>query len=304
MAGLSGQPFGGLGFGGHAVILGCDTQLLRRWNYGAAVALVARSGTFLDRWGTDFYPDVSPGTEAWLLLEGGTDAASGLIGHGFVTSEPYQAAARADAAPAGWFFALALDSLLPLGEQIRPGILAGALPNDLRTRVKGASLVTLPPSSVPVLRRLWRDHGPSTADPAGVAGGTIPPEAVSTMQVNRYERDADARRACLAFHGTSCAACGFSFESAYGAAGTGVMGVHHLAPPSMLNGPYQLDPIADLVPLCHNCHAVAHSASPPLTVTELRSIISGAGHMKGEVVTDVALRAQEDARRILDGGQM
>ena len=287
-----------------AVILRCDADTLRRWNYRAAVAQVSGSGTFLDRWHTGFRPDVSPGTEAWLLLEGSNDAASGLIGHGFVTSEPYQAAAGVEAVSLGWFFALALDSLLPLGEQIRPGILGGALPNGLRASLKDPSVVTLPPSSVPVLRRLWRDHGPSTADPAQVAGGTFPPDAVSTLQVNRYERDADARRACLAFHGTSCASCGFSFESVYGGAGTGVMGVHHLAPPAMLDGPYQLDPVADLVPLCHNCHAVAHSTSPPLTVTELRSIISAAGHVKGEVVTDVALRAQEDARRILEGGQM
>lgn len=287
-----------------AVILGCDASTLRRWNYRAVVAQVTGSGTFLDRWHTGFAPDVSPGTEAWLLLEGSNDAASGLIGHGFVASEPYQAAASADAGPTDWFFALALDSLLPLGEQIRPGVLGEAFPGDLWAKATDASVVALPPSSVPLLRRLWREHGPSTADPAEVAGGTFPPEAVSTVQVNRYERDPDARRACLAFHGTRCAACGFSFESTYSGAGAGVMGVHHLAPPAMLDSPYQLDPIADLIPLCHNCHAVAHSASPALTVTELGSIISAAGHVRGEVVTDVALRAQEDARRILEGGQM
>jgi 5-methylcytosine-specific restriction protein A len=135
-------------------------------------------------------------------------------------------------------------------------------------------------------------------------GGTFPPDAVSTVHVNRYERDPDARRACLAFHGTSCASCGFSFEAAYGGAGSGVMGVHHLTPPALLDDSYQLDPIADLIPLCHNCHAVAHTTSPPLTITELRRISSAAGHLNGEVVQDLALRAQEDAQRILDGGQM
>lgn len=287
-----------------AVILGCDAGLLRRWNYRAAVAQVAASGTFLDRWSVRFHPGVGPGTEAWFLLAGSNDAASGLIGHGFVTSEPYQAPADGDDDATDWFFAVALDSLLPLGEQIRAGILCEALPSDLWDTAKGPSPVTLPPSSVAVLRRLWRDLGPSTTDPVEVPGGTFPPEDVSTIQVNRYERDPDAQRACLAFHGTSCAACRFSFESAYGAAGTGVMGVHHLVPPAVLDSPYQLDPVADLVPLCHNCHAMAHSASPPLTVTELRSIISAAGHVRGEVVTEVALQAQRDARRILGGGQM
>lgn len=278
--------------------------MLRRWNYRATVEHVAESGRALKRWRVGSCPVVGPETEAWLLLEGGTDAASGLIGHGFVTSQPYQVPADADPDATDWFFAVALDSLLPLGEQIRPGILGQALPCDLWDQAGDSSVVTLPPSCVPALRRLWRDNGPSTAHPAGVPGGTFPPEDVSTVQVNRYERDPDARRACLAFHGTSCAACGFSFESTYGVAGTGVMGVHHLVPPAVLDGPYQLDPIADLVPLCHNCHAMAHSASPPLTVTELRSIIAAAGHVRGEVVTDVALQAQKDARRILGGGQM
>jgi 5-methylcytosine-specific restriction protein A len=31
--------------------------------------------------------------------------------------------------------------------------------------------------------------------------------------------------------------------------------------------------------------------------------MSAAGHVRGEVVTDLALQAQEDARRILGGGK-
>ena len=288
-----------------AVILGCDADVLRRWNYRAVVEKVAGSGMFLDRWRTDGYPGVvGPGSEAWLLVGGSTEAASGLIGHGFVTSQPYQIAAPADPGPARWFFWVAWDSLLPFGEQVRPGILGEALPDDLALKADVPSLVTVPPSSVPVLRRLWRAHAWSTGNPLEVAGGALPPETLSTVHVNRYERDPDARLACTAFHGTQCAACGFSFESTYGVAGTGAIGVHHVVPPEMLDNTYQLDPIADLVPLCHNCHAMAHSATPPLTVGELRSIMSAAGHLKGEVVTEVALQAQADARRILDGGPM
>ncbi|MFP5312246.1 MAG: restriction endonuclease, partial [Actinomycetes bacterium] len=144
--------------------------------------------------------------------------------------------------------------------------------------------------------------GPTTPDPARVPGGTLAPGSVSDIQVNRCERDPDARRACLAFHGTSCAGCGFSFEAAYGEAVAGMVAVHHVVPPGVLDSAYQLDPVADLIPLCHNCHAVVHAASPAHTVAELRSFLAAAGHVKGEVVTDVALQAQEDARRILDGG--
>jgi 5-methylcytosine-specific restriction enzyme A len=276
---------------------------LRRWDYGAVVAQVAQSGRFLDRWPIGFCPDIVPGSEAWLLLQGSNDAGTGLIGHGWLTSEPYQAAAGADSDGTDWFIGVAFDSLLPLGEQIRPGTLREAFPGDPWDIASGPALVTLPPSSGPVLQRLWREYGPTTADPAEVVGGTYPAGAVSHIQVNRFERDPDARRACLAFHGTSCAACGFSFESAYGEAGTGAAAVHHVVPPAMLGSGYQLDPIADLIPLCHNCHAVAHGVNPALTVSELRGIIMAAGHFRGEVVSDLALQAQEDARRILGGGQ-
>ncbi|MFC0457655.1 restriction endonuclease [Arthrobacter liuii] len=276
---------------------------MRRWDYRAAVEHVAESGTVFERWRLGFCADIRPGTEAWVLLQGGNDIGSGLIGHGFVASEPYQAAAEADPDATDWFIAVAFDALLPLGEHLRPSTLGHAIPGIRWAGATGPSLVAMPPSSEPVLRRLWRDYGPTTADPAEVAAGTLPPGAVSNVQVNRYERDPDARRACLAFHGTSCAACGFSFESTYGGSGAGAVAVHHVVPPAMLDSAYQLDPIADLIPLCHNCHAVAHGVTQPRSVSELRSIISAFGHMRGEVLSDLALQAQDDARRILEGGQ-
>lgn len=72
----------------------------------------------------------------------------------------------------------------------------------------------------------------------------------------------------------------------------------------MLGDGYQLDPVADLVPLYPNCHAMAHRGiASPRTVTELRDILSASGHMAGEVVGESALEAQKDARRILEGRQ-
>ena len=286
-----------------AVILGCDAGRLARWDFRAVVERVKECGTAVERWGLNERPDAGPGTEAWLLLQGANEAGSGLVGHGLVASEPCRL-------PGGvpgtgeWSITVAFDALLPLGDQIRPGVLVDALPVDHWPEAGGPSLVALPPSYEPALRRLWRDCGPTTPGPQEVAGGTLPPDAVSTIQVSRYERDPDARRICLAFHGTSCAACGFSFESAYGGPATEAVAVHHVVPPERLGAGYQLDPVADLVPLCPNCHAIAHSVSPPRTVSELRSIISAAGHaMRGEVVTAPALQAQEDARRIMEGGR-
>jgi len=285
-----------------AVILALDPDGLHRRDYRAVVEHVAESGRFVDRWSLAARPGIGPGTDAWLMLCGSSEPGTGLIGHGLVVSEPYQVPAAGNSGDPDWFVTVVFDALLPVGDQIGLRALGSALPGGLPTGAAGRSLVTVPSSSEPALRRLWRDHGPATTEPTELSGGTFPPDAVRHVQVNRYERDPDARRICLAFHGTSCAACGFSFEATYGEAGTAMIAVHHLVPPELLGNGYQLDPVADLVPLCRNCHAVAHSEDPPRTVSELRTMVSAAGHVKGHVVSTPELQAQADARRILEGG--
>ncbi|MGF9646363.1 HNH endonuclease [Pseudarthrobacter oxydans] len=287
-----------------AVILGWNFNRRNGWDYRAAVEQVAESGRSLQRWSAGDNRNILTGTEAWLLLQGGSDACAGLIGHGVVFSEPYESVPSGDADAPGCYVSVVFDALLPLGEQIRPAALSAAVPAIPWDDAQRCSSLAVPPGAEPDLRQLWRDYGPSADEPMQLVAGTYPPHAVSTVGVNRYERNPDARRVCLAFHGTSCAACGFSFEASYGDIGTGFIEVHHVVPPVMLGDGYQLDPVADLVPLCPNCHAMAHrGVASPRTVSELRSIISAAGHMTGEVVSELALEAQADARRILEGRQ-
>jgi 5-methylcytosine-specific restriction protein A len=285
-----------------AVILVWNPKEANRWDYRAAVGQAAESGRFLRRWSVDQAPNVRGGTEAWLFATAGSDAGTGLIGHGTVMSEPYQAVDGDEGAPS-WHVSVAFDALLPLGEQVRADTLRSAVPGIRWGDAIGGTTILVPPEAEPGLRRLWRDVGPVPAGSAEVVPGTYPPDAVSTISVNRYERNNDARRVCLAFHGTSCAVCGFSFEASYGHAGTEAIDVHHVVPPGMLGNGYQLDPVADLIPLCPNCHAMAHhGVSQPRTVSELRSIIAVSGHFRGEVVSSLALEAQADARRILESG--
>lgn len=130
------------------------------------------------------------------------------------------------------------------------------------------------------------------------------------MGINRYEHDPDAVRQCVSFHGTSCAACGLSMDRIYGPAGAAFVQVHHIVPPSAITPGYALDPVADLVPLCPNCHAVAHLGIPdPYTPGELRRMLAaaggpvpGGGPITGSVATDRELEAREDAARLRDNG--
>ena len=196
---------------------------------------------------------------------------------------------------------VAFDSLLPPGEQIAVDDSHGGVPGVPWDGVCGSGS-TVEPSEEATIRALWRRFRASARRriPPEPAPGTYPQDAVTRVEVNRYEQDPDARRACIAHHGTSCAACGFSFEQKYGEIGKDFIPVHHLVPVSQLGSGYELDPISDLIPLCANCHAMAHQGvGTPRTVAELRRIIGDAGFLRGSTVTDEQLEAQRQARELL-----
>ncbi|MNY33408.1 HNH endonuclease [compost metagenome] len=86
------------------------------------------------------------------------------------------------------------------------------------------------------------------------------------------ERNPFARQKCLLHHGTACLVCGFSGEAVFGAAGRDLIHVHHLVEMASRNGPYKVDPAKDLVPLCPNCHSMAHRRNPAFTIPELRQM--------------------------------
>ena len=307
-----------------AIILVWNPDEWNDWTYPAVLEEVAETGRFLIDWevgtvGGELGNDgaagngnvggeadfATCGAEVWLVLQG--LHGRGLIGHGVIVSERpaprLQPPETASAAPAGspLYVRVAFDALLPAGDQIQPGILTEAVPGPDWEALHGPALA-VEPSAEPLLRGLWSEFGPRPgSDPTQPVPGTVPAAAVSRVEVNRYEHSPDARRACIAHHGTSCAACGFSFEIAYGDIGKDFIPVHHLVPVSQLGGIYELDPVTDLVPLCANCHAIAHlGVTTPRTVAELRRAMAAAGYLTGQTLTSKELQAQQDARRILN----
>ena len=103
-------------------------------------------------------------------------------------------------------------------------------------------------------------------------GPTYPEGATKTIIVNAYERNPAARKSCIAHFGCNCQVCGMSFEKTYGKLGEGYIHVHHIKPLSEIEGAYEVDPVADLIPVCPNCHAMIHKRPHP-TVEQLRQII-------------------------------
>lgn len=108
-----------------------------------------------------------------------------------------------------------------------------------------------------------------------IRGGVIYVEgSVQRILVNRYERDPDAREACIRHYGAVCSICDFDFNAVYGAVATGFIHVHHLIALSSLGVDYSLNPIEDLRPVCPNCHAVVHRRTPPYLISEVQQFIS------------------------------
>ncbi|WP_010291228.1 DUF3427 domain-containing protein [Kurthia massiliensis] len=97
--------------------------------------------------------------------------------------------------------------------------------------------------------------------------------AKKTSTVNRYERNKDAREACLTHYGYDCVVCGFNFEKAYGEVGRDFIHVHHEKEISSIGESYVVDPINDLKPVCPNCHAMLHKRRPAYSVNELKEFL-------------------------------
>jgi 5-methylcytosine-specific restriction enzyme A len=105
-----------------------------------------------------------------------------------------------------------------------------------------------------------------------VERGTYPEGGAVRVLVNRYERSRAARRACIDAHGSACHVCLMRFADTYPAVADDYIHVHHLAPLSKLEKAYELDPVADLRPVCPNCHAMLHRRDPPFTIEEMRRL--------------------------------
>jgi hypothetical protein len=100
--------------------------------------------------------------------------------------------------------------------------------------------------------------------------------AIRQVYVNAFERDARAREACLQHFGRRCQICGCAMSDIYGPLVNGLIHVHHVKPLSSVRRATEVDPIRDMIPVCPNCHAVAHSIEPPYTPTQIKDMMAKA----------------------------
>lgn len=138
-------------------------------------------------------------------------------------------------------------------------------------------------------RELWAKSGGVAKNSGNIYAAVIPcgdstEAAAMVFKEGAYrflngsirERNAAARKACLDEHGYDCAVCAFNFGTQFGSIGARFIHVHHRQEISRQPHEYVINPGLDLIPLCPNCHAMAHRRVPAFTVEELRSMMNNA----------------------------
>lgn len=98
-------------------------------------------------------------------------------------------------------------------------------------------------------------------------------EGSSTEVISRrYERKPVNREICLSARGRRCYCCNMDFGEVYGPCANGYIEVHHTTPASKMGPGYRINPVAELVPICSNCHSVVHLTNPAKSVEEVKAI--------------------------------
>jgi len=165
------------------------------------------------------------------------------------------------------------DPILPI-EVLQTGKLA-----KQGTWTPQASGISIKPELVSALEKKWSQFLKKQGilyEPAPAAitdAGLYSEGSANQIMLTRYERNADARNKCLKHYGYTCVVCNFNFEKFYGNIGSRFIHVHHLKSIATIGKEYKIDPVADLRPVCANCHAMLHKRQPQLTIEELKKLL-------------------------------
>jgi 5-methylcytosine-specific restriction protein A len=224
---------------------------------------------------------VIKGDKFYLLQTG---EHGGIIGSGVILSEPYQDKKTYDKTAQDedanfvninfdYFFAP--NTAIPIQKS---ELVSSPLKSTIWNS-QGSGILFQDEVLLNELNKLWLSRVEikdfSTADEINDSDlSTLSEGGIKNINVNAYERNAEARRKCLEKWGYACTVCNFHFELRYGSIGRKYIHVHHLQPLSSVKTSHDVDPIKDLRPVCPNCHAMLHSKNPPLSIEELKDIFN------------------------------
>lgn len=85
------------------------------------------------------------------------------------------------------------------------------------------------------------------------------------VTLSKSERDPAVRAPALKHYGCKCHACGYVPPNGV----TRTIDIHHLHPLAEGKRRTRLE---DVIPLCANCHRLAHGETPPIPLARLRQL--------------------------------
>ena len=155
-------------------------------------------------------------------------------------------------------------------------------PNNIQQWFPQQSGISIKPEILSLLESNWFDF---VLENKYIGNGFVSNDVISEktesfmegkskeVTQTRYERNPQARKTCLRYHGYSCQICEFNFENKFGEIGKGFIHVHHINAIAGIGKEYEIDPKNDLIPVCPNCHAMIHSKRPAFTIDEIKAKI-------------------------------
>lgn len=224
------------------------------------------------QWSVGNRKNIAVGSHAFLLGQG-SKHPRGILGHGTVTTRPFIDTHWADTKRTTKYVGVEWDGFLPFDQPIPINLLTRNVPSlPWKTGIQSSGF-PIKSDVLQNLLHLWNTYVPLSEEqgPGELPPGEYWEGAVRTITVNRYERDPQARQACLDHHGHTCQACEADLTDTYGQdLGRRTIHVHHIVPMATRGKRYRLDPLTDLVPLCPNCHNAIHKTDPVMTPDEFR----------------------------------
>lgn len=246
-----------------------------KWeNLSEAVIEANQTGKYFDEWSCGNNQSIKKGDRAFLVKLGETPR--GIIGSGFVVSDVFKSShwneelssQGKEANKVNIEFDILSEVPILTEEDLKDEMFSG------QVWFPQMSGIAIKENLVEKLEKQWILKTGNLLDTNVFELSKNYSEGKRVLRKSySYERNPEAREACLAHYGYICYICGFSFVKKYGMIGEKFIHVHHKNPVSEVGHEYIVDPIKDLVPICPNCHAMIHRKVPAMSVDELKKIV-------------------------------
>ena len=245
-----------------------------------SIEQLENSGKVTERWSCVSHKTIKPGDRAFLVRLG--SEPRGIFAAGYVVSEPFLSKHWSGEDKDVYRVLIDFEVLLnPKNEPILTLDILKTVNLEKQQWTPQSSGISIKPELVEELEAVWFDFLTTQKirlNPYALSGNeetkTYTEGTANQITQTRYERNPHARVACINHYGYSCSVCEFDFEKRFGELGKNFIHVHHLTQVATVGKTYQVDPILDLRPVCPNCHAMLHRQNPPLTIEELKILLT------------------------------